>query len=703
MNSFASCPFSDRSQRVALRMLLAPKGELAKLKLFIFLMLFPVSVFSQTGERDSVVQTSWEMLYRDWMGAEDTDYDEETFELLSSIADNKLNINQVTREDLEQLPFLSAQQIENIIEYTDRYKPLRSLSELLMIKSLDVDTRHLLQCFVYVGEVEQKHGLWPSWSEMTAYGRHTLLASAKIPMYERKGDRGAYLGYRYRHDVRYQFVYRDRIKWGLTGAQDAGEPFFANKNRWGYDHYSYYFQLRHIGRLEELNLGMYRVQLGMGLVMNTGFHLGKLAVLQSLGRSSHVLTAHASRTSANYLRGAAATVNIASHWHLTAFASYRPLDATLQDDGTVRTITTDGYHRTTTEMDKKHNTHLTDLGLSLGWKASAFRGLASFRANVVYSHLDRTLAPYNGKASQRYRRYALAGSDFFNASLDYNYTNARLSFSGETAMNRDGALAALHSLSYRLTEQWSLLMLHRYYDKRYTAYHAYAFGENGSVQNEHGLYVGAQWSPTRNTLLQSYVDYAYFPWSRYQVSSSSHAFDAMFLARTILKNIRLEGHYRMHIRQRDNAEHTQVLNKYEHRIRLKASVPLSALTLTTQADGVLVKSHAERSQGVMFTQQAAYTYRWLQLHATVGWFHTDDYDSRLYQYEPSVRYDFSFPMYYGHGLRYGLMARAELGAFIVAAKMGTTNYFDRAVISSGLQQIDRSSMTDLLVQLCYRF
>ncbi len=87
----------------------------------------------------------------------------------------------------------------------------------------------------------------------------------------------------------------------------------------------------------------------------------------------------------------------------------------------------------------------------------------------------------------------------------------------------------------------------------------------------------------------------------------------------------------------------------------------------------------------------------------VGWFHTDDYDSRLYQYEPSVRYDFSFPMYYGHGLRYALMARADLGRFLVAAKIGTTNYFDRAVISSGLQQVSRSSMTDLLLQFLYRF
>ncbi len=672
---------------------------------FVIIILFcllPVAAFSQEGKSvDTPV--SWELLFRDWLSIEGQDFDEDTYELLAAIADNKLNMNQLTREDLEQLPFLSAQQIEEIIEYTDRYKPLRSLSELLMMKSLDRDTRRLLEHFVYVGEEAEQHSLWPSWSDLGKYGKHTLLATLKVPMYERKGDQDAYLGYRYRHDLRYQFTYRDRIKWGLTGAQDAGEPFFANKNRWGYDHYSYYFQLRRMGRLEELNLGMFRVQMGMGLLMNTGFHLGKLAVLQSLGRSSHILTAHASRSAANYLRGAAATVKIASHWHLTAFASYRSLDATLNEDGSIRSIDEDGYHRTVTELDKKNNSHLTDLGLSLGWKASALKGIASLRINTIYSHFDRTLQPYNGTVSQRYRRYALAGNDFLNGSIDYSYNNYRLSFSGETALNREGALAALHTLSYRLADQWSLMLLHRYYDKRYTAYHAYAFGENSTVQNEHGTYVGAQWTPSRNTMLQAYVDYAYFPWARYQVNTSSSALDATLLARTLIYNIIVEGRYRMHLRQRDNSDHTLLQNRYEHRARLRASVPLSALILTTQADGVLFTSHDSRSKGIMLTQQAAYTYRWLQLHATMGWFHTDDYDSRLYQYEPSVLYDFSFPMYYGHGIRYALQARADLGAFTLSAKVGTTNYFDRAVISSGLQQIDQSSMTDVLFQLRYRF
>ena len=645
-------------------------------------------------------QNSWQQEFREWMTVEDVDYGEDTFELLSALAESKLDLNQAHREDFEQFPFLSAQQIEELVAYIDRYKPLRTLNELLMIESLDRNTRHLLQNFVFVGDAKAQD-YKPTLSSMLKDGHHTLMGTVKIPMYERKGDRTAYLGYRYRHDLRYQYAYKDRIKFGLTGAQDSGEPFLSYGNRWGYDYYSYYFQLRRVGLLDELNLGMYRVQLGMGLVMNTGFRLGKVAILQSLGRSSHVLTAHASRSSSYYLRGAAATLHIARDWNLTAFASYRPLDATLNDDGTARTIVTDGYHRIKNELEKKSNTHLADIGLRVGWKHHADKGMFSANLNAVYSHFDRTLSPYDGTASQRYRRYALAGKNFLNASIDYSYTNHRLSFSGETALNRQGALAALHTLGYRLTEEWSLMLLHRYYDKRYTAYHAYAFSEGSGTQNEHGLYLGAKWSPSRNTLLQTYIDYAHFPWARYQVSTGSESLDALVLARSLLYNtVTLEGRYRFHLRQRDNDRHNLIQNRYEHRARLRALLsPIPTFTLATQADAVLIDNRTAVSRGLMLSQQASFQYRWLQLSANVGWFHTDDYDSRLYQYEPSVLYDFSFPTYYGHGIRYALTARADMGRLVLSAKFGTTNYFDRAVISSGNQQINRSSMTDLLLQL----
>ena len=659
--------------------------------LLLLLCLLSLTVHSQKPD--------WREVWQQWVTIEEAEenYGEETLELLEDWAASPINLNQTSREELEQLPFLSAGQIEELVEYLDRYHPMRSLSELMMITKLDRHTRKLLECFVYVGE-EKAPRIWPQWKDIAKYGKHTFRVSAKIPLYERKGDENGYLGYRYRHDIRYQFNYNNRIKFGLTGAQDAGEPFFAYRNKLGYDHYSYYFQLRDMGRLEELNLGLYRVQMGMGLVMNTGFHLGKLATLQSLGRSTHTLTAHSSRTSATYLQGAAATVRIARQWRITGYVSWRGIDATLNNDGTMRTIVTNGYHRTPTEMDKKNNSHETDIGGSIGWRKQTLH----ININANYTRFERELVP---PSSTLYRRYAAAGNNFFNASLDYGYNNYPWTIAGETAVNQRGAFATIHTVGLKTSDQLQLMLLHRYYDKRYTALHANSFSEGSGVQNEHGIYLGATWQPIQAWQIQGFVDYAHFSWLRYQISAPSDAFDALLSSRYDRKGWSLDARYRFHLRQRDNEEKTALVNKTEHRVRLGANYEvMKSLTLRTQADGILHQTKGVSSQGVMVSQHAKWQYHWLKTDVHVGWFRTDDYDSRIYQYEASLAYDFGYPMYYGHGLRYSLMVKADILKRLTAtAKIGVTNYFDRSVIGTGLQQINHSSMTDLLMQIRYSF
>ena len=647
----------------------------------------------------SQAPSDWQEALRQWMTAEDMEegYGTETMELLAEQAETKINLNQATREELEQLPFLTARQVEAIMEYLYHYAPMRSLAELQMITALDYDTRRLLRWFVVAGE-EQPKRVWPKMADVTKYGKHTLAATGKLPFYNRKGDDNGYLGYKYRHDLRYQFAYNDRIKFGITGAQDAGEPFFSNKNRMGYDHYSYYLQLRRMGRLEALNVGMFRVQMGMGLLMNTGFGLGKLTTLQSMGRTTHALTAHASRSSAGYMQGAGATVRLTPRWHLTAFGSFRYVDATLNDDGSARTLIDDGYHRTPTEMQKKHNTQETDAGISIGWR----KGTMHVSGNAVYTHFDRRLSP---QTSTLYRRYAAQGNDFLNVSLDYGYNNHRWGVSGETAVNRDRALATIHSLSYRLSDALTLMALHRYYDKRYTALHSRSFSEGGHVQNEHGIYAGATWHPSRSWTLQGYADYAHFSWARYLVSAPSDAVDLLASARHQHRQWTWEFRYRMHLRQRNNTGKTALENRPEHRLRLRTAIEASpTLSLQTQIDGVMASDGTQYSKGFMIGQQAAWQHRGYKVYGNIAWFNTDDYTSRIYQYEQSVRYDFSFPTYYGHGLRCAVLAQARIASQLTAsAKMGFTGYFDRSTISSGLQQIARSTMTDLLLQLRWQF
>ena len=85
---------------------------------------------------------------------ENTTVKEETFELLAGLAEHPLNINTATREEMERIPFLTAEQIEELQAYVYQYHGMQSLGELAMIESLDVVRRQLLPYFVYVSPAE---------------------------------------------------------------------------------------------------------------------------------------------------------------------------------------------------------------------------------------------------------------------------------------------------------------------------------------------------------------------------------------------------------------------------------------------------------------------------------------------------------------------------------------------------------------------
>ena len=661
-----------------------------KALLTLILLLTVATVRAQT-ERD------WQQMLHELMTVEDGESAEweDTYELLNELADHPMDINTATREQLEALPFLTAMQVEGIMEYRYRYGSMKSLNELRLIPSLDHNRQQLLRCFVTIGEVPEQS--FPSLADIARYGHNELMGSLRLPMNERRGDRNGYLGYRYRHWLRYQFTYGDYVKLGVLGAQDAGEPFLANSNRSGYDFYSFYLQVRRLGRLESAVVGRYNVSTGMGLVMNNSFGLGKLASLENLGRNPSTLRAHSSRSSYNYLQGAAATVRLTKWLSATGFVSYRPLDATLNNDGSAATIVKTGYHRTPTEMGKKNNTHSTDLGANLVFRNRGFHA----GATAVYTHLDRPLQP---NTATLYRRHYAAGSDFLNLSVDYGYTSRRLTVSGETATNRHGAIATLNTVSLQLSDELSLMALQRFYSYRYTSLYARSFSDGGNIQNESGVYLGAIWQPTTTLQLQAYADYAYFPWARYLVSQTSEATDFLLRAVYTPRRWTFQARYRLHNRQLDNDDKTALDNRHEHRARLSVGYAADCgLSSTTQAD-LAYTAFRENDRGWALGQQLAWQKKWLQLFVSATWFHTDSYDSRIYIYERGLLYSFSFPMLYGHGLRYSFMARTDLSkSLMLTAKFGVTNYFDRSTTGTGLQQVDGSSLTDIDLQVRWKF
>ena len=125
--------------------------------------------------------------------AESADW-EQTYDELSEVASDKLDLNRCTREDLQRLPFLSEQQIMDIMEYRDRAGRFESPIELRLIPSLETRDIDMLQQFIILGS-EARGDTIPSLSNILHYGKNELVGTVKIPFYKRKGDVNGYLGY----------------------------------------------------------------------------------------------------------------------------------------------------------------------------------------------------------------------------------------------------------------------------------------------------------------------------------------------------------------------------------------------------------------------------------------------------------------------------------------------------------------------------
>ena len=175
-----------------------------------------------------------------------------------------------------------------------------------------------------------------------------------------------------------------------------------------------------------------------------------------------------------------------------------------------------------------------------------------------------------------------------NIGTDYGWRSGRFALSGETAIDRKGALATMNTVSYRLMPELNMLVVQRFYGMKYEALHAQSFSEGGRVQNESGIYLGMEWKPSHQLVVSAYGDWAYFPWARYQVSRSSKAQDYQATMTYHWHDWSFSLRYRLRLKEKDNEEKTALVVQQEQRARLLASYHGTKLSSRTQIDLVSI-------------------------------------------------------------------------------------------------------------------
>lgn len=630
--------------------------------------------------------------------AESTDWEDE-LEELSRRMKQKLNLNTATREELEQFPFLSEEQVENLLAYVHVHGAMQTLYELQLVETMDKETIGHLLPFVCVRPLEEETR-YPSLKNILKYGRHEATARFDLPFYTRKGYEKDYLGPSMYHSLRYSFRYGDRLQVGVTGEKDAGEPFFALHDRQGYDYYSFYLLLKGWGRLETLAVGNYRVSFGQGLVLGNGFGLGKTFSLATAEYRTEGFRKHSSSDEYNYFRGVGATVRLASRWRASAFYSHRNLDGVVED-GEITSIYKTGLHRTAKEAAKRHAFVMQAAGGNVAYEGTHLK----VGATGLYYFFDRPYEP----DLREYARYNLRGNRFYNVGVDYAYRLGRFAWVGEAAKGKQG-YAFLNQLRYQAGGQYKVMLIHRYYSHDYWGMFAHSFGESSALQNENGWYLAGEASPFARWRFFGGIDLFSFPWWKYRISKPSQGVDGLFqVTFTPNKWWSMYANYRLKRKERDvtGSGGETILPTLHHKVRYRLSYAQGLWSLRTTVDyNRFVQAPLQCSQGWQVTQMCGVRLPFLPLAVTLQgtYFHTDDYDSRVYAYEKGLLYTFYTPSFYGRGFRFSAHLRYDFRDWLMLiAKFGQTLYQDRKEIGSGNDLIRGNKKSDLQVQVRLKF
>lgn len=673
-------------------------------RMFINLLVYLLISSYQLKSQTLYSVDKW-MEYIEEMASETEDEEriEALYTDLSYLTEHPFELNTVTEGQLKRLPFLSDLQIRELLEYRSRYGKMLTLYELKNVEAFDLETISLLVPFIYISEIiVDKRPI--TVKNLLKRGSNNLQIRYDRCFQQKKGycsypdsvlqqyPNRKYLGEPFYHSVRYSYEFDERIQFGLVAEKDVGEPFW-NEYHKGYDYYSVHLFLKEMNKwLKSLAIGDYKISFGQGLVISNDFSPGRNALVSQTERRTNGFRRHFSTNENDFFRGAAATVNW-KNLDINLFYSYRKLDGGV-DSTIVTSFKTDGLHRLVRDREKMHKVSMQTYGGNVRY---ATPGLCIGLTALSYSFGNYSIQP----DPKPYNLFYFRGNRNLNISVDYLLKNKLIKFYGETALSRNGAVASLNALQLTPASYFSLLLLYRYYDKRYQAFFGNAFSQNSAVRNEQGMYIGMQWTPFARWKLSAYADVFRFPWLKYGVDAPSTGKEYMLqIDYTPSRNLSVYVRYKY--KQREN-----ITPYHQQRLRMQALYTISSsVSLRTSADGICYTEANEKSRGWMIAQSVG----WkpvdvpVQTDFHIAGFHTDNYRTRIFSYEKNILYAFNMPSFYGKGVRLALSFRWDIVKQLsVSAKLGYTYYADRDVVGTDLGEIEGNIKADIYTLLRWKF
>ena len=615
--------------------------------------------------------------------------------------DNPIDWNRATRQQLEDLGFVSGEQIEELLFYADYYGPVRSLAELKLVHDIESPLLLLLPSVLYVGEdVDTMR-----WTDAFRYLSHKVVLRSDVTLEDRKGyQTGHYLGRPFRLFGRYDFEAGNNFRVGLTAESDAGEPWFLHGGR-GFDLYRGYVEASNLGSLSRAVVGAYRVGFGKGLLFGQQAYGSRLSQVISRSGGQYGVSGYSGVSELPTLVGAATKIGF-DRFSLTPFYGYTALDADTTG-GCWYAYSTSGYHRTVTEILRRSALGLHTVGVNGSYTQRFFNiGLTAyggfFSLPAVIGSGDWSATDFEGRSQ-------------WCVSVDYGFHCRSVWFSGETAISQGVAVATTNTLLIRPLGELQFALNHRYFSPRYHAFWANSASSMSGVNGEHGASFALQLPVGRAKNLSFLAD-VYKPlWASTTMSATEVGyelrgqFQGVFASdKTVYASLRYKVRPAWY-REEDWHISQSSTDRVGH-LYLKFSYAASGCRFVTGAQANVAQERilgefTRPTFGWLFYQDVAYDVAQvpLRLKARMALYGAPTWANRFYLYEADVPMSGYTPALYGSAFRWYVMADYKFKFGLTAAlRIAQTIYSDREVIGSSHDQIDKPHKTDIHILLSYK-
>lgn len=730
------------------------KNEIKYYLLFGIYLLLLTNTFAQNEENFN--QIIEELMQNN----EDDSYDYDTYyEHFNELKNKQIDLNSASIYDLESSQLFDEEQINSLLKHIEKNGKLISIYELQAIPYFETDFIRNIIPFVKVkGNIDDFN---IKFGKLISKGKYQMFLryQQKFPKTEGYKNNN-YLGNPSKLYLRFKYNYGNRFSYGITAEKDAGEPMFKNKNKAGFDFYSFHLFWRKNAKWQAIAFGDYQINMGQGLVLWTGFGFNKSVSAAIVKKQSTTLKPFTSVNEYLFMRGAAFTYQ-AKDFLFTPFVSFKNIDGninytdTLENEIESNRIQLAGYHRTVIELQSKNALQELKTGFNLQYlKRNKHIGL-----NYVNTYFTKPIA----FELKLYNKYQFQGKLLQNISVDYHFLLKSFHFFGEEALSisqNQVGYALLNGVIFNPSKFADISLVHRYYAPQYqTVNYTKAFGENTAPNNEHGIYFGTQLNPLSKITLSAYYDFYKFPWLKYRADKPSKGQDVLFQIkykhnknfemyctykwetkeentkieldandrilitkqnRTYLENYFGENVFQTNELNQQFLANTSTLSKSTieaatlitpistQRLRLHISYQLNKnWNISSRAEMSFYNDKINVKQtGFLVYQSIAYNnYKFpLSFSARIALFDIPKYDARIYAYENDVLYQFTIPAFYKTGLRTYLNLQYDISKNIqVWLRLANTYYNKEKSIGTGNEQINSKNVFELKTQLRLKF